>query len=863
MAKKGKQAMGNGQINKKDEIERFKAQATKNKEQTEEERKNAIVKKFGIEDAEIFMKQEEIVDREEAVSSKEKEIENKLSDITKKMEELEKKSEKIKSEEQEMNKRIREVKSEVEEQEKKLKETKDEITNREVALETKENALITIERDLIERENNAENNFVNQNRNAIEVLRKRTEELQAEIQALELKKIDMEISISEEIAHIREKKTELINSELKSYYENEKKKLDGSINQLKEITKDKIEQDIQLMSEQKEALSSAQIQMNKVKIEYEKKLRELQDREEELSLNERLLEDDKENNKITIKNEVEAKVSSFEYEMDRAKQSENSYKEQIRALRDKVDEYEKLERESNGKSKEELLQLISSLEGTVKRLKEENGELPEKSLFLQYESKAKLYDALLNEFNDTKKDLFDLENEKAHWMNSTNKLEIEKEKCNHLRKEREILQATINKYEEEVNRFKSLYEQPKELEARYEAIKKPILEKQNLASVELSEMEWLDKIFENCAQSDIRFDKRLLYSFHTALKTADWSPLTVLAGVSGTGKSILPEYYARYGGLYFMSMAVQPDWDSPQALFGYFNSVDNRFNATTLLRAMVQFSSNGEEITKDSNLSDAMFLVLLDEMNLAHVELYFSDMLSKLERRRNTNDDVCVEIDLGAGMDKYQLELNNNVLWVGTMNEDETTKSLSDKVLDRGNLISFPRPKEFMSRKKIHNSEPASMLSKNTWNTWLNGSVIENPNFIKLIKKYKKGLEKVNEAMGKAGRSLGHRVWQSIENYMANHPSVIQAFKTEPYDESLCDKALESAFEEALVHKVMPKLRGIEIDGIIKTQCIDEIEKVLFGNDGIANGLHADFESAVNNTYQTFLWSSAAYLEEK
>ena len=117
--------------------------------------------------------------------------------------------------------------------------------------------------------------------------------------------------------------------------------------------------------------------------------------------------------------------------------------------------------------------------------------------------------------------------------------------------------------------------------------------------------------------------------------------------------------------------------------------------------------------------------------------------------------------------------------------------------------------------------------------------------------------------MGNAGRALGHRVWQSIENYMANHPMVIQAFKETPNDKNACDKALEGAFEEALVHKVMPKLRGIETDGNMKTQCIDRIRNVLFGNKGIANGLLSDFESAVNNTYETFLWSSAEYLEEE
>ena len=76
--------------------------------------------------------------------------------------------------------------------------------------------------------------------------------------------------------------------------------------------------------------------------------------------------------------------------------------------------------------------------------------------------------------------------------------------------------------------------------------------------------------------------------------------------------------------------------------------------------------------------------------------------------------------------------------------------------------------------------------------------------------------------------------------------------------------AMQEAFEEALVHKVMPKLRGIETDGETKTQCIDKIESVLFGpngKDGLAPGLQADFEHARKNAYETFIWSSAKYLE--
>ena len=332
-------------------------------------------------------------------------------------------------------------------------------------------------------------------------------------------------------------------------------------------------------------------------------------------------------------------------------------------------------------------------------------------------------------------------------------------------------------------------------------------------------------------------------------------------------------------------MAVQPDWDSPQSLFGFFNSIDNRFNATTLIRAMIQFvdyksleksvkkildeARSEDEVVaylqklavEKYNLHNAMFMVLLDEMNLAHVELYFSDMLSKLERKRNSDEVVNVEIDMGAGMSKFPLELSDNILWVGTMNEDETTKSLSDKVLDRGNLISFPRPTEFKSRKKIKYEPAAKMLERDIWNQWVDSSVIEDPNFNQLIGKYRECLQRVNGYLGHAGRALGHRVWQSIENYMANHPDVIASFKAEKIDTAMCEKFMNRAFEEALVHKVMPKLRGIETEGELRKKCIDPIKEELFGKTGLAKGLEKDFNNALDNPYETFLWCSAEYLD--
>ena len=69
------------------------------------------------------------------------------------------------------------------------------------------------------------------------------------------------------------------------------------------------------------------------------------------------------------------------------------------------------------------------------------------------------------------------------------------------------------------------------------------------------------------------------------------------------------------------------------------------------------------------------------------------------------------------------------------------------------------------------------------------------------------------------------------------------------------------AFEEALVHKVMPKLRGIETEGDLLKNCINPIKEELFGKNGLAKGLKNDFDNALNNPYETFLWCSAEYLD--
>ncbi|HCN96461.1 MAG TPA: chromosome partitioning protein ParA, partial [Leclercia sp.] len=123
------------------------------------------------------------------------------------------------------------------------------------------------------------------------------------------------------------------------------------------------------------------------------------------------------------------------------------------------------------------------------------------------------------------------------------------------------------------------------------------------------------------------------------------------------------------------------------------------------------------------------------------------------------------------------------------------------------------------------------------------------------IDQFKALIQEINQALAAVGRALGHRVWQSIEYYMANYPDVLAARQQE--NTQALQAAMKIAFEDQLVQKVMPKLRGIETRGTAKTECLDKIRDLLI-RDGY--NIIDDFEHACRFGYGQFIWSSANYL---
>ena len=199
------------------------------------------------------------------------------------------------------------------------------------------------------------------------------------------------------------------------------------------------------------------------------------------------------------------------------------------------------------------------------------------------------------------------------------------------------------------------------------------------------------------------------------------------------------------------------------------------------------------------------------------------------------------------------------------MNQDETTKSLSDKVLDRGIVINFPRPLSLKGRDKVTTfSEQARtdklyLLSMEKWKQWVQRKIDLEGDQQKKMDEFRSIVENINNNLEDVGRAIGHRVWQSIEFYIMNYPTVIAARaklnKGETSSELL--DAMNIAFEDQIVQKIMPKLRGVETRGQAK-QSLDKIAAILSQN-GLSS-LNEDFNFALKHGYGQFMWASAKYI---
>ena len=356
-----------------------------------------------------------------------------------------------------------------------------------------------------------------------------------------------------------------------------------------------------------------------------------------------------------------------------------------------------------------------------------------------------------------------------------------------------------------------------------------------------NEADAIKRVERRLRAKGLDYPARTLRAFHAAMKVNETTQMAVLAGISGTGKSQLPRQYAAGMGIGFLQVPVQPRWDSPQDLMGFYNYIEGKFRPTDMARALWAL----DELNNDDAEQDRMMMILLDEMNLARVEYYFSDFLSRLESRPRPDDigdpnerkDAEIELEIPNMEHPPRIFPGYNLLFAGTMNEDESTQSLSEKVVDRANILRFSAPKRIKGGQAEGTVEPTLALSQQTWQSWGRSSAS-----VEGDRRVTSRIEQMVDLMRDFKRPFGHRLGRAIMAYAANYPEVEGG------------RGVDDALADQVEMRLLPKLRGVETDmaGPQFSRLMTFVEREL-GDDALAHAI-ADSMSLAEATGQ-FVWS--------
>lgn len=306
-------------------------------------------------------------------------------------------------------------------------------------------------------------------------------------------------------------------------------------------------------------------------------------------------------------------------------------------------------------------------------------------------------------------------------------------------------------------------------------------------------------------QSHIRrqgffFPEHLIENFYLSLKA---KPFVILAGISGTGKTRLVKLFAEALGAtrdngQFSLIPVRPDWSDPTDLLGY-KDLSGRFQPGPITKVLVD--------ARQPENRHKPYFICLDEMNLARVEHYFSDMLSVLETQEwregaiQTQDLISPTLlDTPDDQETYGgLGIPENVFLIGTVNMDETTHPFSKKVLDRANTLEFNyiNLQQYPQEIGQESGDLAELTELN--------HLFVRSDYLQLVDAYDthkelvvrttERLVKINTLLEDIHAHVGFRVRDAICFYMIYNDRY-----------GLMDE--EEAFDWQLLQKILPRIQG-------------------------------------------------------
>ncbi len=283
-----------------------------------------------------------------------------------------------------------------------------------------------------------------------------------------------------------------------------------------------------------------------------------------------------------------------------------------------------------------------------------------------------------------------------------------------------------------------------------------------------------------CFNNELYYDVRTIRLMLAGLAS---TKLIILQGISGTGKTSLPYVMGKYFLNDSTIASVQPSWRDRNELFGYFNEFTKKFNETEVLKRIYEAGYN-----------DDLNVIILDEMNIARVEYYFAEMLSvlempdpeewKIELVPSSWDTDPVKLVGG------NLKIPQNVWYIGTINNDDSTFSVSDKVYDRAFVIN-------LDSKGVYFDAPAT-TGKRVSYSYVEGlyekAVKEHPVSASMLNK----IERLDSYVIEHFRvAFGNRIIKQINNFVPVYVA--------------CGGTEEEAIDYVFVTKVFRKFESLNL----------------------------------------------------
>ncbi|WP_321908068.1 MULTISPECIES: hypothetical protein [unclassified Paraburkholderia] len=261
------------------------------------------------------------------------------------------------------------------------------------------------------------------------------------------------------------------------------------------------------------------------------------------------------------------------------------------------------------------------------------------------------------------------------------------------------------------------------------------------------------------------FPNDLVRQLHVGLWSHPVRHFAVLTGISGSGKTQLALNYgaALCGGEDAQServrvIPVQPGWFDPTPLFGYVSPLSQQYCSAPFLELFLRAAQDPER----------PYVVILDELNLSHPEQYLAPLLSAMETRGWID---LHELPEDATDVPQRIQYPANLAVIGTLNMDETTHGLSDKVLDRAFTLEFWN---------------ISVDAFPGWNRFELSSGLQNS--------LRELLAELSEALAPVRLHFG---WRTIEDVLSYMKLAIEAGAAE-----------RDALDAVIYARVLPKLRG-------------------------------------------------------